>query len=249
MTPPASATNGVSRATTRRRVFHCWRFTPASFRLVVDDLADLGLTTLGIVQEHDTVGCEFFTTLGHSTTACGRAARRDPSGSVLRLERSAAPALRAGSRPAPFTHRPLRVQWPWCRPARRPRIRRGCITSRCPVCPHRWGGRAKELLPWIDAHGGRRALGAAVLTVILAATLLGITPAGGAALVGRSDGIPLNARTSGCTAAGCPTNARAVARSSTRGWDASHTADTAASQAHNQWADQHAENGRVRARR
>jgi len=43
---------------------HCWRFTPASFRLVIDDLADLGLSMLGVVAEHDTVGCEFFTTLG-----------------------------------------------------------------------------------------------------------------------------------------------------------------------------------------
>jgi SAM-dependent methyltransferase len=42
---------------------HCWRFTPASFRLVMADLADLGLTTLGLVAEHDTVGCEFFVTL------------------------------------------------------------------------------------------------------------------------------------------------------------------------------------------
>jgi len=43
---------------------HCWRFTPASFRLVVDDLRDLGLIGFGVVAEHDSVGCEFFVALG-----------------------------------------------------------------------------------------------------------------------------------------------------------------------------------------
>ena len=53
---------------------HCWRFTPAGFRLIVDDLAGLGLTTLGVVAEHDTVGCEFFVTLarGVGTAAAER---------------------------------------------------------------------------------------------------------------------------------------------------------------------------------
>ena len=43
---------------------HCWRFTPQSFRLIVAELNALGLTSLGIVAEHDTVGIEFFVTLG-----------------------------------------------------------------------------------------------------------------------------------------------------------------------------------------
>jgi len=62
---------------------HCWRFTPASFRLIVDDLADLGLTTLGVVAEHDTVGCEFFVTLAH-----GVASSATERGEALRAARS-----------------------------------------------------------------------------------------------------------------------------------------------------------------
>lgn len=42
---------------------HCWRFTPNIFRLILSDLQKLGLTCLGIVQEFDTEGCEFFVTL------------------------------------------------------------------------------------------------------------------------------------------------------------------------------------------
>jgi SAM-dependent methyltransferase len=53
---------------------HCWRFTPASFRLIVDDLADLELTALGVVAEHETVGCEFFVALarGAGSSRAGR---------------------------------------------------------------------------------------------------------------------------------------------------------------------------------
>lgn len=43
---------------------HCWRFTPASFRLLLSDLRDLGLTEFGVKVEFDTVGCEFFVSLG-----------------------------------------------------------------------------------------------------------------------------------------------------------------------------------------
>ncbi len=45
---------------------HCWRFTPESFRLIISELRALGLTSLGIVADHDTVGIEFFVTLGQS---------------------------------------------------------------------------------------------------------------------------------------------------------------------------------------
>jgi|LakMenEpi03Aug12_release.lakeMendotaPanAssembly.Ray.scaffolds.fasta_scaffold06580_8 SAM-dependent methyltransferase len=45
---------------------HCWRFTPESFRLIIADLRALGLTSLGIVAEHETIGIEFFVTLGQS---------------------------------------------------------------------------------------------------------------------------------------------------------------------------------------
>jgi hypothetical protein len=43
---------------------HSWRFTPDSFRLVLNDLRSLGLTELTILAEFDTEGCEFYVTLG-----------------------------------------------------------------------------------------------------------------------------------------------------------------------------------------
>jgi len=43
---------------------HCWRFTPASFRLLVSDLLNLDLIDLEIKAEFDTVGCEFYVSLG-----------------------------------------------------------------------------------------------------------------------------------------------------------------------------------------
>jgi predicted SAM-dependent methyltransferase len=46
---------------------HCWRFTPASFRLLVSDLLGLGLTNLVVKAEFDTTGCEFFVSLGRKS--------------------------------------------------------------------------------------------------------------------------------------------------------------------------------------
>jgi predicted SAM-dependent methyltransferase len=43
---------------------HCWRFTPASFRLLISDLQKLGLVNLEIKAEFDTAGCEFYMALG-----------------------------------------------------------------------------------------------------------------------------------------------------------------------------------------
>jgi predicted SAM-dependent methyltransferase len=43
---------------------HCWRFTPASFRLMMSDLHSLNLINLEIKAEFDTVGCEFYVSLG-----------------------------------------------------------------------------------------------------------------------------------------------------------------------------------------
>ena len=43
---------------------HCWRFTPASFRLLLADLQALGFIGLGIKAEFDTTGCEFYVSLG-----------------------------------------------------------------------------------------------------------------------------------------------------------------------------------------
>ncbi len=45
---------------------HAWRFTPASFRLIVSDLVSLGLINLEVKSEFDTKGCEFYVTLGKS---------------------------------------------------------------------------------------------------------------------------------------------------------------------------------------
>ena len=42
---------------------HCWRFTPASFRLLISDLQALELLSLGIVCEFEPFGCEFLATL------------------------------------------------------------------------------------------------------------------------------------------------------------------------------------------
>ncbi|MBK8689032.1 MAG: hypothetical protein IPN24_11515 [Betaproteobacteria bacterium] len=52
-----------SRSATEYVDVHCWRFTPASFRLVLSDLQALGLTELGIRAEFDTTGCEFHVAL------------------------------------------------------------------------------------------------------------------------------------------------------------------------------------------
>lgn len=45
---------------------HCWRFTPASFRLLISDLNGLGLSALNIKAEFDTTGCEFYVSLGRN---------------------------------------------------------------------------------------------------------------------------------------------------------------------------------------
>jgi SAM-dependent methyltransferase len=42
---------------------HCWRFTPETFRVILDDLVGLGLVDLRIVAEHPTHGAEFWVTL------------------------------------------------------------------------------------------------------------------------------------------------------------------------------------------
>jgi predicted SAM-dependent methyltransferase len=42
---------------------HCWRFTPASFCLLISDLQGLGLIGLKIQKDFDTTGCEFYVSL------------------------------------------------------------------------------------------------------------------------------------------------------------------------------------------
>lgn len=53
---------------------HAWVFTPPSFRLILSDLRETGLTTLGESEFFDTVGCEFFMVLtaGGSSTPLNR---------------------------------------------------------------------------------------------------------------------------------------------------------------------------------
>lgn len=43
---------------------HAWDFTPTSFRLLIQDLNDLGFISLKEVAFYPTAGCEFFITLG-----------------------------------------------------------------------------------------------------------------------------------------------------------------------------------------
>jgi glycosyltransferase involved in cell wall biosynthesis len=43
---------------------HSWRFTPSSFRIILNDLQQLGLTELAEVGGFDTAGFEFYITLG-----------------------------------------------------------------------------------------------------------------------------------------------------------------------------------------
>lgn len=43
---------------------HAWDFTPTSFRLLIQDLNDLGFISLKEVGFYPTAGCEFFITLG-----------------------------------------------------------------------------------------------------------------------------------------------------------------------------------------
>jgi SAM-dependent methyltransferase len=47
---------------------HAWVFTPASMRLILSDLRATGLTGLGEVFFHDSVGCEFMVVLSRSGT-------------------------------------------------------------------------------------------------------------------------------------------------------------------------------------
>jgi hypothetical protein len=48
--------------------FHAWSFTPTSFRLLIQDLNDLGFISLKELSYYPTVGCEFYITLGKKGT-------------------------------------------------------------------------------------------------------------------------------------------------------------------------------------
>jgi predicted SAM-dependent methyltransferase len=42
---------------------HCWRFTPTSFELIIQDLQQLGLLNIGYKFSFETSGCEFYVSL------------------------------------------------------------------------------------------------------------------------------------------------------------------------------------------
>jgi predicted SAM-dependent methyltransferase len=56
-----------ARSTSEYVDVHCWRFTPASFRLILTELRLLGLVELEVVCSFPTEGCEFYVTLRPST--------------------------------------------------------------------------------------------------------------------------------------------------------------------------------------
>lgn len=56
----------VSQQDEMYRDVHVWRFVPASFRLIVHDLAAMGLTSLKESWFHDSVGNEFYICLARS---------------------------------------------------------------------------------------------------------------------------------------------------------------------------------------
>ena len=244
MMPPAPATNGRVSGDDFGGELHCWRFTPASFRLVVDDLADLGLTTLGVVAEHDTVGCEFFTTLGRAQH---------------RVRQGGSPGSRRLGSPT--------------RALARPRTEADCHRASCAcTCPcgsngpgaARPGGRESDEgashrgVPFARTARVGRGKGAAAmdrrsLSARPARWRCGAHrhprchPAGNhpcrCAGIGRAIRPDPAQRTTSVHRGGLSDECQS-GRTKFHTWlDASHTADTAASHAHNQWADQHAENG------
>ncbi|MBN2885764.1 MAG: methyltransferase domain-containing protein [Chromatiaceae bacterium] len=56
---------------------HCWRFTPASFAIMLADVRALGLTRLEPVLGFPTEGCEFYVTLGLSDAPASEAETPD----------------------------------------------------------------------------------------------------------------------------------------------------------------------------
>ena len=54
---------------------HQWVFTPNSFRLILNDLQDLGFTQLKEIMFHDTIGNEFFITLAKGEGKPGNLSR------------------------------------------------------------------------------------------------------------------------------------------------------------------------------
>ena len=49
---------------------HAWQFTPSSFRLIMNDLANINLLDLKERAFHSTIACEFFMALSRSAPGC-----------------------------------------------------------------------------------------------------------------------------------------------------------------------------------
>lgn len=77
----------IKSATTSEYIdVHCWRFTPASFRLLIQDLQYLDLINLEIRAEFDTTGCEFYVSLGKKDGANSVASNRLATLQIRKLE-------------------------------------------------------------------------------------------------------------------------------------------------------------------
>ncbi len=76
---------------------HVSRFTPAGFRLIVQDLRSLGLLRLEVMREFETEGNEFFVTLGQGAT---RASAEERVALLRRVESELAEAMQLESSPA-----------------------------------------------------------------------------------------------------------------------------------------------------
>lgn len=66
---------------------HAWKFTPSSFRMMVDDLRAIGLIPLALSQSFPTAGCEFYVTLKRDPDA--------PAGDRIELARQVQAELAA----------------------------------------------------------------------------------------------------------------------------------------------------------
>lgn len=69
----AEAMSSFRRAAESTEYFDChaWRFTPSSFRLIVNDLHEIGEIQLKEASFIDSIGPEFFVSLSRSGTGCG----------------------------------------------------------------------------------------------------------------------------------------------------------------------------------
>ena len=69
--PGAKAAFQADRLSAHYTDVHVWRFVPSSFRLIVNDLFELGEIGLREVTFHESVGNEFYTSLSKAGPGCG----------------------------------------------------------------------------------------------------------------------------------------------------------------------------------